>query len=159
MRKTLLSILMSVMLTTAAYSQQMEKGANLISAGVGLFSGFGANVAYDYGVIDEWGPGIFTVGGFIGGSSKSETGYNRNRWFFAPRATYRYTLNDKVELYGAAMIGIRVTSYSNIDRSSTSGIDLAIAAGCRYNFGPNISGFAEMGNNVNLLNVGISFAF
>ena len=140
-------------------AQEMKKGMGLFNVGLGFIDGIGLNASYDYGLINYWGPGIFTVGGYIGFDNWS---YERNiratEFGFAPRATYRYAIDRNFEVYGTAMLGARFTTYSDI-KGNNSGIIFGITAGCRYTFARNISVFAELGYSISLFNGGLSFSF
>ncbi len=146
-----------------SHAQEMKKGMSLFNAGLGFVPGIGFNLSYDYGLVDKWGPGIFTIGGFVGyenwGKSHSGYDYRANAFVFAPRATYRYAINKSFEVYGASMLGAIVYSYSKDFNNKASDVYFAIVAGCRYSFSPNISVFAEVGYNISYLNGGLSFAF
>ena len=147
-------------------AQKMTKGTSLVNVGLGVVPGVGVNVSYDYGLVDTWGPGIFTIGGFIGYQNWGDSYYYRNvgsdyrvnEFAFAPRATYRYAINNSFEVYGAVAMGFRIESYSKYLDNETD-FYMSTTAGCRYTFTKNISVFAEVGWNLAYLNGGISFAF
>ena len=145
--------------SAALHAQEMRKGMNLGNVGVGFVDGIGLNASYDYGLVDTWGPGVFTVGGFVGFDTWS---YNRDirrtEFYFAPRATYRYAINRSFEVYGAAMLGSYIVSYSEQKDNSYRAV-LFVTGGCRYSFTRNLSVFAELGFNVSILNGGLSFSF
>lgn len=145
-------------------AQQMKKGMSLFNAGLGFVPGWGLNASYDYGLINTWGPGIFTIGGYAGFANwgKTYTGhenYRANAFAFAPRATYRYAINPAFEVYGTAMLGAVMNSYSK-HYSNTNNVFFSTTAGCRYSFGSNIAVFAEIGfNEISYLNGGLSYSF
>ncbi len=144
---------------TMGFAQKMEKGMSLFNIGLGFVPGVGASVSYDYGLVDSWGPGIFTIGGFAGFNNYSFNSDIRGTdWLIAPRATYRYPINNSFEVYGSAMFSVAFTTYSEI-KSNTSEFFPAAVAGCRYTFANNLSVFAEVGYNVSILNGGLSIAF
>ena len=148
-------------------AQEMVKGKSFLNAGMGLFHG-GLNVSYDYGLVDTWGPGVFTIGGYIGfgnwgilPSVHTEKDYRINAVAFAPRATYRYSINDLFEIYGVAMLGSVFFSYTNHYKSNSDGL-FVISAGGRYTFDSNIALFVELAGGykaISFLNGGVSFAF
>ncbi|MDR1172151.1 MAG: porin family protein [Bacteroidales bacterium] len=148
-----------------SHAQEMKTGMSLFNVGLGLVPGIGINASYDYGLIDKWGPGIFTIGGYAGyenwGKTLSGSGdYRVNAFAFAPRATYRYAINSSFEVYATAMLGAIVYSYSKNYVNNTSGVLFGTTAGCRYSFGKNIAVFAEVGyNEMSYLNGGLSFSF
>ena len=143
-------------------AQQMQKGMSLFNVGLGLAPGVGVNVSYDYGLIDAWGPGIFTVGGYVGYQNyktwTDNLDYRANALFFTPRATYRYAINKSFEVFGTAMLGAVFYSYSKY-KDGRSDVRFSTTAGCRYSFTPDISVFAEVGYNIAYLNGGLSFSF
>lgn len=147
-----------------SHAQEMKKGMSLFNVGLGFVPGWGLNVSYDYGIVDKWGPGIFTVGGFVGfsnwGESVYTSDYRATEFVFAPRATYRYAINNSFEVYATAMLGAYYIkdSYETYDNDHT-GVYFGTTAGCRYSFTKNLSVFAEIGYNVTYLNGGLSFAF
>jgi hypothetical protein len=151
-----------------SHAQEMKKGMSLFNAGLGFVPGVAINASYDYGLIDDWGPGIFTIGGFAGLGTWSRTwansyDYRENTLAFAPRATYRYAIDKSFEVYGAAMLGALIHSYSKTLPNGTngkSGVFFGSVAGCRYTFSGNVSVFAEIGyNDIAMLNGGLSFSF
>ena len=144
---------------TVSHAQEMGKGMGLFNVGLGFINGWGLNASYDYGLIDSWGPGVFTVGGFVGFDNWSYNPDTRATKFgFAPRATYRYSINKSFEVYGATMLGAWVTSYST-SKANISGIILSVTAGCRYSFTRNISVFSEIGYSISIINGGLSLSF
>jgi hypothetical protein len=173
--KKLLVILMIVGMGTAASQAQriMEKGSSLVNLGVGFVPGWGVSVSYDYGLIDTWGPGIFTVGGYIGrvGQTKhydllgvTVSDYSLSKWFFSPRASYRYAINGNFEVFGALMLGGCYQSFDTDYFENEFSPFLGLTAGCRYSFTDHIAVFAETtlsvaGYSITCLNGGISFSF
>ena len=150
-----------------SHAQEMKKEMSLFGVGLGLVPGFGLNVSYDYGVVNEWGPGIFTIGGYAGFSNWGTTystkphrvDYRVNAFAFAPRATYRYAVNKLFEVYGAAMIGAMIEFHSEYYDNKGKPF-IATTAGCRYSFGSHIAVFAEIGyHEMSFLNGGLCFSF
>jgi hypothetical protein len=149
-----------------AQAQEMEKGKSLLNAGLGFIPGWGLNVSYDYGLVDKWGPGIFTIGAYAGFENWGKTyhillnseSYRANAFAFAPRATYRYAVNSSFEVYGAAMLGAVIYSYSEYLANESKPL-VGITAGCRYSFASNLSVFAAVGYGISYLNGGVSFSF
>ncbi len=147
-----------------SHAQEMKKGMSLANIGLGFVPGVGLNFSYDYGLIDTWGPGIFTIGGFIGFANWGKTysgfgDYRVNQFAFAPRATYRYAINKSFEVYATAMLGAYFESYSKYDFDNGSGVFFGTTAGCRYTFSNNLSVFGEIGYNISYLNGGLSISF
>lgn len=148
------------------HAQVMEKGMSLFNAGLGMVPGIGIHASYDYGLIDHWGPGIFTIGGYAGLGFWNRThyehkysNYRTNAFAFAPRATYRYTIEPPFEIYGSIMLGAVVKSFSHYYPSESRAF-LGITAGARYLFKRHYSLFAEIGyNEISFLNVGLCYSF
>jgi hypothetical protein len=175
MRKLMILLaVVSVMNMGAMHAQEMRNGMGLLNIGVGLLPGVGFNISYDYGLVDTWGPGVFTVGGYVGygnwGASYRAKphyiDYRVNAFAFAPRATYRYAVARSFEVYGAAMLGAMMRFNSNAyyehsnNKRSSGSVFSAVSVGCRYTFADNISVFGEMGyNDVSYLSGGLSFSF
>ena len=148
-------------------AQEMENGMSLFNVGFGMIPGWGINVSYDYGIIDTWGPGVLTVGGYVGYGnwwkvfSISKTSHHVNvfSFAFAPRVTYRYSIEPSFEIFGTLMFGAAVFKYSGLfDKGSKSYI--TTTAGCRYSFGEHFAVFAETGyNETSCLSIGLTYAF
>ncbi|MDR1671911.1 MAG: hypothetical protein LBS09_00360 [Bacteroidales bacterium] len=155
--------------------QDIANGSGILNLGVGVAPGLGGSVSFDYGVIDHWGPGIFTVGGYFGISGRKweykgigVTIFDGDKTLtsvmIAARATYRYSVTRYFEAYGVLMPGVRIEKWKYPDNAATldhSNIspDLGILAGCRFLFSDRMSVFAEMGYSVLCLNAGISLTF
>ena len=176
MKKYFVVLAALCMMGTSVAQAQMGKGSNLFNVGLGLGSGedhvdggFGLNASFDHGLVDTWGPGLFTIGGFAGFHTygKSEKildvgiDWRYNIIALAFRATYRYSLNESFEVYGALMTGLKIR-YAKVDKNSASETDIfwgGPIAGCRYSFSPNMAVFAELGYSLQYFNGGLSFAF
>ena len=150
-----------------SHAQELRKGMSLFSAGLGMVPGIGLNASYDYGLVDNWGPGIFTIGGYAGLGFWNRAYYNNpnysnyrvNAFAFAPRATYRYVIEPPFEIYGTVLLGAVVKSYSDYFPNHSKAF-LGITVGGRYSFSSNYSLFAEIGyNEVSFLSAGLSFSF
>ena len=160
-------LLISMFGCNLANAQHMKKGMNQFNAGLGVAPGVGVNASYDYGLVNDWGPGIFTIGGYVGFGTWGRTyrglshpaNYRTTAFAFAPRATYRYAIDPLFEICGTAMLGAVVYSYSDYVHNETRPF-FAITGGIRYLFSTNVSLFAEVGfNEISFLNVGLSFSF
>ena len=168
--KRIYSVLVALC-TVSICAAQMHKGESLINVGMGLAPGIGVNASYDYGLIDTWGPGLFTVGGFVGLQTWSDKetiilyteNYSAKQTAFAVRATYRYPINEQFEVFGAALSGFYIESYSfknkNLKKDNETNALFSVYAGCRYSFSPNVAVFAEVGSGLYWLNGGLCFNF
>ncbi|MDL2290337.1 hypothetical protein LJB95_02920 [Paludibacteraceae bacterium OttesenSCG-928-F17] len=148
--------------TSVSCAQKMEVGNSLINVGAGFVSGVGLTVTYDYGLIDSWGPGLFTIGGIVGFNTWRESYSQNNRyrettWAFAPRATYRYSIIPQFEVYGSFMFGVRLNSYSDYYNNRLR-VFVGATGGCRYIFNPRLSVFAEVGYMTSIINAGLSIS-
>jgi len=183
MKKLLLLVTISALVFTAR-AQEFQKGTNIISAGVGLgssilsYSGTSQTPAlslqYERGVWDIGGPGVISLGGYVGykGYSYSATDYSE-KWHYTVlgvRSAYHYNgLNvDKLDLYGGVMLSYNILSYSYSDNlgynvsgngSYGSTVGLSLYVGARYFFTDNLAVLAELGYGVAYLNVGIAAKF
>ena len=153
---------------SATYAQRMQESNSLLNLGPGFFRGIGFNSSFDYGLIDHWGPGLFTVGGFVGFSQFTRgTGLyavNNSRFAISPRATYRLPVDDSIEVYGTLMLGIMISSESytdvwgNKNRDTNPGEFFGTTAGIRYSFTSSISAFSEIGISITYIAVGLSIS-
>jgi len=149
----------------ALQAQEMKKGMSLFNAGFGLVRGWGMNISYDYGLIDEWGPGIFTIGAYFGygnwWESPNFVRFRESVIGFAPRATYRYQIIDLLEVFGTARMGVAFSSYSYHHKTHIKEL-FALSVGCRYSIDKNIAVFSEISGgfyNISFLNGGLSVSF
>ncbi|MDR0714144.1 MAG: hypothetical protein LBF89_07805 [Bacteroidales bacterium] len=163
MKKLFVFIAVFGSMTVVHAQPLLEKGAGLINAGIGVVPGVGGNVSYDYGLIDYWGPGLFTVGGYASVSAYDErydgNSYRRDRkYFLSPRATYRYSLKSRLEVFGSLMTGLLVKD-GKFEVEAT--FSVGVMGGCRFFVTDNIGFFAEGGIHLDAtcFNGGISFAF
>jgi len=163
---TVLAII-CVATVNVSQAQEMEKGMSLFNAGFGFIPGWGINASYDYGLIDTWGSGVFTIGGYVGygnwrekySISKTKYRVNSKVFTFAPRITYRYSIEDRFEIFGTVMFGAAVHSYSELF-DNTYRSYFAATVGCRYSFSEHIAIFYEIGNTeTSNMTVGLCFSF
>ena len=162
-------IVLAVFFTFSTFSindvcaQEMSKGSGLLNVGFGFVPGFGANVSYDFGLIDALEPGIFTIGGMVGiqtwGKNYSyREEYRVNSFLVSSRATYRYPINRTFEVYATVMLGVNIMSYSKYYKDENLPF-FGTTVGCRYSFSHALSVFTEIGYNIAYFNGGLSFSF
>lgn len=173
----------------AGSAQSFKEGTNIISGGIGLGSTLGSytyssqtpalSVQYERGVWEMDGPGIISLGGYIGLKgykySGSSAGYQYSeKWNYTiigVRSAYHYTglKNGKIDVYGGVMLSYNNLSYKysdNITNSSYSSagsygsaMGFSLYAGGCYYFASNLAAFAELGYGVSFLNLGIGYKF
>ena len=147
---------------SATHAQRMQEGNSLLNLGPGFFRGLGFSSSFDYGLVDHWGPGLFTVGGFVG-FNQFTTGegifaVKTSRFAISPRATYRLPVDDSFEVYGTLMLGTMITS-TNISNDKTHfGEFFGTTVGIRYSFTSSISAFSEIGFSTTYIVVGLSIS-
>jgi hypothetical protein len=183
MKKLLLLMLLSA-LVFSVRAQEFQSGTNILSAGIGLgssilnYSGASQSPAlslqYERGVWDIGGPGVISLGGYVGykGYSYSTSDFSE-KWHYTVlgvRSAYHYNgLNvDKLDLYGGVMLSYNLLSYSysdnsgyNFSRNGSYGstVGLSLYVGARYFFSDHLAVLAELGYGVAFLNVGIAAKF
>ncbi len=133
-------------------------------------------VTYDKG-FKEVGPGTIGIGGIIaykGASYEYPAPWagEKAKWtniIVGARGTYHLHMkNNKFDPYAGLLLGIRYTSYSNTfyDKFPTAigmvdydGVYLqsGLFIGAKYNFSAKAGVFAELGYDVSLLRLGVSF--
>ena len=176
-------------LAFASHAQEFQKGTNILSAGIGLgssilsYSGASQTPAlslqYERGVWDIGGPGVISLGGYVGykgySYSSGEQSYNYSeKWHYTVvgvRSAYHYNGLDakKLDLYGGAMLAYNLLSFSYTDNSGStnftgsgsygSTVGLSLYVGARYFFADNFAVLGELGYGVAYLNVGIAAKF
>jgi hypothetical protein len=124
------AVLALLLFSTASLNlqaQSFEKGDKDINLTIGFLSSWYENhyfhasipqiaISGDYGLRDDWGPGVFGVGAFI-----SLTTY-KYRWSIyedgkytyiniAARATYHYQFVKKLDTYGGVLLGVQIRRF------------------------------------------------
>ena len=152
---------------------QDVKGKNFVNAGIGLGTfnlagtgGLPLNVSVEHGFTDEISAGIYL--GYI--QKKFGDSWKYRFIVTGVRGSYHVNdllkvNNDKVDLYGGAMLYYRSFKYKYTngeitETMKTSGGDVGIAlhVGGRYMFAENIGAFAELGYGVSPLQLGLTLA-
>ncbi|SKB54691.1 hypothetical protein SAMN05660226_01871 [Parapedobacter luteus] len=175
MKKTIL-ILSVALMATGAYAQSFQKGTSAVNAGVGFGTNLGGlgnarpavSVSYEYGNWEVGGPGVISLGGYIGntGYRYRSSGYTQ-RWNYTvvgARSAYHYNGFENVpnlDVYGGLMLAYNIASYKaeGYDGPNTYGSGLGFSAylGGRWFFSNNIGLYTELGFGVSVLNAGITF--
>jgi hypothetical protein len=177
-------------LALAGHTQEFQKGTNILSAGIGLgssilsYSGASQTPAlslqYERGVWDIGGPGVISLGGYVGykgySYSAGEQNYNYSEnWHYTVvgvRSAYHYNGLDakKLDLYGGLMLAYNLLSFSYSDNTGSgtiagssgsygSTVGLSLYVGARYFFADHFAVLGELGYGVAYLNVGIAAKF
>jgi hypothetical protein len=133
------------------------------------------SVAGDFALKDEWGPGVFGIGGIIGISTVKtkysyiggDYGYKYTNFSIVPRATYHYQWVDKLDTYAGVATGITIRSgkeYGDyvLGITDDSGVRFVITAfaGAKYYLTDNFSVMAEIYvYDLAFFNIGVGFKF
>ncbi|MBL1407619.1 hypothetical protein [Sphingobacterium faecale] len=179
MKRTIF-ILWAICIATWAQAQSFQKETIAINAGIGLGTALGGlgkarpaiSASVDYGVWDIGGPGVISLGGYVGNTGyRYSSGAYTAKWNYVvigARGAYHYrgfTSVPKLDAYGGAMLGYNMVRYSSdgediaLADSYGSGIGLSGFLGGRWFFTPKTGAYAELGYGVSVLNVGITFRF
>lgn len=179
MKKAVLVLSMMVFMAMAVNAQPFQKGTSVIQAGIGLGSNLGGlgkgrpafSASYEHGSWDVGGPGVISLGGFIGNTGyKYSTGSYSQSWNYTvvgARSAYHYNGFENVpdlDVYGGAMLSYNVVSYKASDgytgpNSYGSGLGFSFYLGGRWFFSENIGAYAELGYGVSTLNLGLAYKF
>ena len=136
--KSKMLLLMSLTgLAMSVNAQRFVKGTNIVSAGIGLgssilsYSGTSQTPAlslqYEKGIWDMGGPGVISLGGYVGYKGYKYTGkfdaYNYSqKWHYTVigvRSAYHYNgiRSENIDVYGGVMLSYNILSYSITDNS------------------------------------------
>ena len=128
----------------------------------------------DYGLRDDWGPGVFGVGAFIGYHAYKynyygvDYGWKYTTLSIAGRATYHYQFIDKLDTYAGVMLGLNFNrskwygTNNTYNYSADAGASAltTVFAGVRYYVTKNFSVMSELClYDVALFNIGVSLKF
>jgi len=175
-------------LTAASHAQSFQVGTNVVSAGLGLGGSYGLgaysatpgiSLQYERGMWDVPGPGVVSLGGYLGTKGFHDDGFAafgysyQQRWRYTiigVRSAYHYNGLDvePLDLYGGAMLSYNILSYRYTDNDPLStyhggnyGSSAAVSLyiGARYFFTPKVAAFAELGYGVSYLTLGGAVKF
>lgn len=173
-------ILLAIFIAAAAQAQLFQKGTTTANVGVGLGTALGGlgkarpaiSASIDHGVWDVGGPGIISLGGYVGNTGyKYTSGSYISKWNYivvGARGAYHYngfTSVPKLDVYGGAMLGYNIVKYSsdgddmNMANSYGSGMGFSGFLGSRWFFSDSMGAYAELGYGVSVLNAGLTFKF
>ncbi len=189
MKKAIRVLLVFIVLgSSVANAQNFVRGTNVISAGIGIGSAIGSythssqspgfSIQYERGVWDVPGPGVISLGGYLGIKSYryKHNNYTEN-WNYTVigiRGAYHYNdlkrfnnkFLDKLDVYGGVMVSFNILNYTNDypsnypynnDYNSAPGASLFV--GGRYFITNNFAVYSELGYGVSILNIGVSLKF
>jgi hypothetical protein len=168
-------------------AQSLAVGDNDLNAGIGFVPtwikpGYYSvlppiSISLDHGLRDDWGKGVFTVGGLIGVARYAQEkqwhdtaeytyGYKYISTIFAARATYHYPLFAGLDTYIGLMGGFRVNTNdhygtwpSGINDMDTDANFIPVGrifVGAKYSFTNRFSGFGELGYGISYVTLGVS---
>jgi hypothetical protein len=177
MKKGIIYVFM--LLATATYGQgSFDVGTQVLGVGIGFGSSLGGgftygsqtpglSVQYEHGMWDVGGPGVISLGGYLGYKAYSYDYliYDR-KWTYTilgVRSAYHYNGIESTDwdVYGGAMISFNIVSYSDndpfYDPPDNSNIALTLYVGGRYYFTPKVAAFAELGYGISYFTLGAAF--
>ncbi len=128
-KSKILLLFAAIVMSLNVFAQPVyEVGQQNLSFGIGFGSpwvfrtGYYAvippvSVAYDYGLRDDYGPGIISVGGYFGitnyrydGHSTVDFEWSYTSVIFMGRAGYHYEFTNELDTYGGVCLGFRTLS-------------------------------------------------
>jgi hypothetical protein len=192
LKKILIAIIILIGFSSLnIFGQILKVGENDLNFGIGfgspwIKSGYHSllppvSVSLDHGLRDDWGKGIFTLGGFFGVSRYAEEsewydttsskindfGYKYTSTIFAARATYHYELSKGLDTYVGLMGGVRINTSGhygtwpnytdNIEKDANLNLVGRFFIGAKYNFTEKFSCFGELGYGISYVTLGVSF--
>ena len=180
--KKIVVLFFAFILVNSSYGQgNFSLGNNVASVGIGLGSSLGVlggststpgiSLQYERGMWDVGGPGVISLGGFIGFKSYKYNNVYQRKWNYTIiglRSAYHYNgiESSDFDVYGGAMLSYNSLNYSdNLPLNNIayepfdSYISLTLYVGGRYYFAPNVAAFAELGYGISYLNIGAAFKF
>lgn len=184
---TTMAFAAAVAISASAQEQVFSKGDKDLAIGLGFGSPWittgisttlpPVSAAFDYGLRDDWGPGVFGIGGYVGTSLYSSEytlsgdtyGTRYMNVLIGARATYHYTFVENLDTYGGAVLGFAVATASNygdwpagVDNVS-AGSDAIheIFVGAKYYFSDGFAAFSELtsGSSIPYFTMGVAFKF
>lgn len=190
MKKVVMVIITLIAVQQVRAGGNFQTGDNVITAGIGVGGNYGVysnasgspgiGLAYELGYWDVGGPGVVSLGGYLGYKSYGFDGsyfgstYSQ-KWTYTVigfRSAYHYNGLDLGEFdpYGGVMLGYNVLKYKY---SSSNGLNevflnqktygsrlaLSMYIGGRYYFTNQLGVFAELGYGVSNLTIGGCYKF
>lgn len=177
MKKTIIYLTITLFTVTIMHSQEFNAGTNAINLGVGLGGSFGTfttssvspgiSVSYERGIWDIGGPGVISLGGYIGVKSyRYEILGTRSKWSYTTvgiRGAYHFNglEVENLDVYGGAMLAYNIANFSgdSVAFKVASTFRPTFFVGGRWYFGDTFGVFAEAGYGVAYLTVGGTIKF
>jgi hypothetical protein len=193
MKKDAFIVFLLVNLMIPGYSltaqQLFLKGDKEVSTGIGFGSSYinkgystqspPLSITFDFALRDDWGPGVFGVGGYIGSAfykyrsinpvTSNMFGYNYSALTLGARASYHYVFTENLDTYVGLVLGVRFSSDnpSGDHEHADSKPDQALSnvntllVGAKYFFSSNFSTFTEisLGYGIPYFTLGVGCKF
>lgn len=142
-----------------AIEPQFAKGTMIGAMNLGIdWARLGANVTFDYVLVDSWWKGHFTVGGEMDFSHW--TNISENNFCIMPRATYGLNITDAFEVHVGLAEGLGFWNYPDTKTKGTS-LSSSEFVGLRFFLNDSFGFSAEAGyaNFLPYLRGGIALKF
>lgn len=175
MRKAIF-ILTLTLVVSLAHAQPFQKGSSVVNAGIGFGTNLGGlgdsrpaiNLSYEYGKWEVGGPGVISLGGYIGNTGyRYESGGFTQKWNYnvvGARSAYHYNGFEEatdLDVYGGLMLAYNIVSYKadGYDGANNYGSGLGFSAyvGGRWFLSEKFGLYAELGYGVSTINAGLAF--
>lgn len=164
MKKIIFSLLCGISLLMSAQAQDtFRKGTNALSLGVGVgtqsYVSFPAvSATYEFSAAD----GLFDFGSIGIGGQLEYQGYkfgvlSGNEFFLGTRAAFHYEFVDRLDSYIGLQAGLRNFSGRFYTDSAYTDFIFVGVLGARYFFNDTLAVFGELGTNISIFKVGVSF--
>ncbi len=178
MKKSVFYLAFFLFTAPMVMAQEFNVGTNVITAGVGFGGSYdyygspaqspGFSFTYERGIWDIGGPGVISLGGYLGFKTyKYGSYYDNAKWNYTiigVRGAYHFNgLDvDGLDLYGGLMLNYSILSYNhNNAYGSTYGSTFGATpfVGGRYFFTDNFGAYAELSYGVAYFSIGVAFKF
>lgn len=177
MKKCFKAIFILLFSVNCLQAQEFNVGTNAINVGLGLGGDFGAfltssispglSVSYERGIWDIGGPGVISLGGFIGTKAYRYEILGINaRWRYTTvgfRGAYHFNgFNvENLDVYGGAMLAYNIANFTGdpVGFEVASTISPTLFVGGRWYFNDTFGAFAEAGYGVAFLTIGGTIRF
>ena len=177
MKKSIFYLALFLSTISSIYGQEFKEGTNVINVGLGLGGDFGnfqtssaspgLSISYERGMWSVGGPGVISLGGYIGSKSYryKVTGID-SKWNYTVigvRGAYHFNgLEVKnLDVYGGVMFSYNIANFSgdSVGFRVRSALAPTVFVGGRWYFNDTFAGFAELGYGAAYLTVGGSIRF